>query len=46
MQIKATMMYLSPHTDQNGHHQSLQTLNAGEDVEKRECSYNVGGNVN
>ena len=25
---------------------SLQTINAGEDVEKREPSYTVGGNVN
>ena len=24
----------------------LQTINAGEDVEKRETSYTVGGNVN
>ena len=24
---------------------SLQTINAGEDVEKRECYYTVGGNV-
>ena len=29
----------SPHTD-------LQTMNAGEDMEKMECSYTVGGNVN
>ena len=27
---------ISPHTGQNGHHQkNLQTINAGEDVEKR-----------
>ena len=25
---------------------SLQTINAGEGVEKRECSYTVGGNIN
>ena len=25
---------------------SLQTINAGKGVEKRECSYTVGGNVN
>ena len=25
---------------------SLQTINAGEDVEKKECSCTVGGNVN
>ena len=37
----------SPHTGQNGQHQkSLQIINVGEDVEKREPSYTVGGNVN
>ena len=36
---------ISPHTSQNGHHQSLQTINSGEDVEKRECSCTVGQNV-
>ena len=36
-----------PHTNQNGHHQkNLQTINAGEGVEKREPSYPVGENVN
>ena len=25
---------------------NLQTINAGEDVEKKETSYTVGGNVN
>ena len=36
-----------PHTNQNGHHQkNLQTINAGEGVEKREPSCTVGGNVN
>ena len=36
-----------PHTNQNGHHQiSLQTINAGEAMEKREPSYTVGENVN
>ena len=35
-----------PHTSQNGHHQkNLQTINAGENVEKREPSYSFG-NVN
>ena len=35
------------HTAQNGHHQKfLQTISAKEDVEKREPSYTVGGNVN
>ena len=44
----------SPHPGQNVHHQkksthtqkNLQTINAGEDVEKRKLSYTVGGNVN
>ena len=43
MQIKNE---ISPHTCQNGHHQSLQIMNAGEDVEKREHLYIVTGNVN
>ena len=29
------------HSGQNGHHQSLQIINAGEDVEKRNPSYIV-----
>ena len=30
---------ISPHTSQNDHHQkNLQTINAGEDVEKKETS--------
>jgi len=37
---------VSPHTTQNGHHQSLQIINAGEVVVKMEASYAVGGNVN
>ena len=38
---------ISPHTGQNGHHQkNLQTVNAGEGVEKREHSCTVRGNVN
>ena len=46
MQIKITMRYLSPHPCQNGHHQkNLQIINAGEDVEKKEPSCTVGGNV-
>ena len=56
IRIKTTMSYhLIPHTphtshlihSQNGHHQkNLETINAGEDVEKREPSCTVGGNVN
>ena len=34
------------HTGRNGHPKNLQTIKAGEDVEKREHSYTVGGNVN
>ena len=35
-----------PHTSQNGHHQkSLQTINFGDDMEKREPPCTVGGNV-
>ena len=35
------------HTSQNSHHQkNLQTINAGEDVVKREPFCTVGGNVN
>ena len=35
------------HSSQNGHHQkNLQIINAAEDVEKREPSCTVGGNVN
>ena len=38
---------VSSHTGQNGYHQKiLQTINAGEGVEKREPSYTVGGNEN
>ena len=37
----------SLHTSQNDYHQKkLQTINAGEGVEKREASYTVDGNVN
>ena len=46
MQIKTTMRF-SPHTSQNGHDQkNLQTINAGEGVEKWEPSCTVGGNAN
>ena len=35
------------HTGQNGYlSKSLQTITAGEGVEKREPSYTVGGNAN
>ena len=52
-QRKANQNYkeLSPHTHQNGHHlkkktKKLQTINAGEDVEKRKLFCAVGGNIN
>ena len=43
MQIKDT---ISPHTSQNGHHQSLQIINTRQSVKKKEPSYTNGGNVN
>ena len=44
MQIKTTRRYhLTPERPSS---KSLQTINAGEGVEKRECSCAVGGNVN
>ena len=45
MQIKTTVRYhLTP--VRMAIIKSLQTINAGESVEKRECSYTAGGNVN
>ena len=45
MQIKTTMRYhLIP--VRMAIIKSLQTINAGQDVEKRELSYTVGGNAN
>jgi len=36
-----------PHSSNNGHHQkNLQTVNTGEEVEKREPDCMVSGNVN
>ena len=47
MQIKTTMRYsLIPVRMFIQKKKNLQTINAGEDVEKREPSYTVGGNVN
>ena len=45
MQIKAIMRYTS-HQSEWPSSKSLQITNAGEDVEKKELSYTVGGNVN
>ena len=44
LQIKTTVRYLTP--SQCPSSESLQTENAGEGVEQRECSCTVGGNVN
>ena len=45
MQIKTTMIYHS-HPSEWSSSKSLQTISAGEGVEKRERSCTVGGNVN
>ena len=45
MQIKTTMRYYS-HQLEWLLSKSLQTVNAGEGVEKREPSYTVGGKAN
>ena len=45
MQIKTTMRYISRQSEWLGS-KSLQAINAGEDVEKREPSSTVGGNAN
>ena len=45
MQIKTTMKYHS-HQSELSSSKNLQTVTAGEGVEKRECSCTVGGNVN
>ena len=45
MQIKTTMSITS-HQSKWLSSKNLQTINAGEGVEKREFSYTVGGNVN
>ena len=44
MQIKTTMRYLIPVRVTSS--KNLQTINAGQDVQKRESSCAVGGNVN
>ena len=46
MQIKTTMK-ISPHTNQNGHHQKIHKQHVLESVwRKREPSCTAGGNVN
>ena len=44
MQIKTTMRY--HYASKDGCYPSLQAINAGGGVEKREPSYTVGGNAN
>ena len=39
-------MSITSHWSEWSSSKSLQTINAGEDVEKKESSYTVGGNVN
>ena len=46
MQIKTTMRYHLILVRMAAIKKSLQTINAGEGVEKREPSYTVGGNAN
>ena len=46
MPIKTTMRYIISHQSEWPSLKSLQTINAGEGVEKREHSCTVGGNVN
>ena len=45
MEIRTTMRY-SSHRSEWPSSKNLQTINAGEGLEKRELSYNIGGNVN
>ena len=46
MQIKTTMRYHFTWVRMAAIKKNLQTINAGEGVEKREPSYTVGGNAN
>ena len=46
MQIKTTMRYHFMPVRMAAIQKSLQAINAGEGVEKREPSYTVGGNAN
>ena len=46
MQIKTTMRYITSHWSEWPSSKSLETIKAGEGVEKRECSCTFGGNVN
>jgi len=46
MQIKITMMCITSHQSESQSLKNLQTMNAEEDMDKREPSYTIGGNVN
>ena len=46
MQIKTTMRYTTTHWSKQPSLKSLQIINVGVGVEKREPSYTAGGNVN
>ena len=46
MQIKTTMRYIISHQSEWPSLKSLQTISAGEGVDKRERSCTVGGNIN
>ena len=46
MQIKTTMRYHLTPARMGSFLKNLQTVNAGESVEKTEPSYIVGGNIN
>ena len=46
MRIKTTMRYITSHWSEWPSSKSLETIKAGEGVEKRECSCTFGGNVN
>ena len=45
MQIKTTMSYITSHQSEWPSSKSLQVINGGEGVDKREHSFIVGGNV-
>ena len=46
MQIKTTNYKINSHWSERPSSKSLQTINAGEGVKKREPPYTVGGNAN
>ena len=46
MQIKNLQWGITSHPSEWSSSKNLQTINAGDDAEKREPSFTVGGNVN